>query len=140
MGKHDRGIKAGHAPQGQIPTPPPPVKDLVTFSFKYFLEADKFCWKRGGEHFVDTLLVRLKGVSQLPFSEFRQPIGNPKSLRSHEIDFSRTTEKSGFPFSSQLWPVPWQFEISKGGGRVHGFIAGTIFFVVWFDPDHLLYS
>jgi len=36
---------------------------------------------------------------------------------------------------------PWQFEITKTAhGRVHGLLIDDTFYVVWIDPQHLLYS
>lgn len=32
-----------------------------------------------------------------------------------------------------------QFFLTKGNGRVHGFIVGNRFYVVWLDPAHNLY-
>ena len=35
----------------------------------------------------------------------------------------------------------WQFEITRNAhGRVHGLLVGETFYVVWIDPDHLLYN
>ncbi len=141
--KRERAIAMAHAQKsGVIPEAKAlPVDGFVKFSFKYLYFTNKFCLENGADTFPKSLLERLKAISALPINEFRQPSGNPKALRSHLINFSETTEKSGFvALPAQLWTTPWQFEISQGGGRVHGFLAGDVFCVVWLDPAHCLYA
>ncbi len=65
-----------------------------------------------------------------------------KSLSVNQIEFSDTSEPSGFNIlDPQLQDcMPYQFEISSNEyGRVHGFMLENIFHIVWFDPDHNLY-
>ena len=76
-------------------------------------------------------------------ADFRHQAGNPKALRSHAIDFAGTTAPSGFAHIPKLhWESKgWQFELSLNKhGRVHGFLDGNVFNVVWFDPCHSLYA
>ncbi|QXE21583.1 hypothetical protein B6N60_00260 [Richelia sinica FACHB-800] len=41
----------------------------------------------------------------------------------------------------QLVGQPYQFQLSSNEyGRVHGFFIENVFYIVWLDPDHLLYS
>lgn len=66
-----------------------------------------------------------------------------RSLRAHQINWEDTTEPSGFtslnPFLRNL--PAFQFEISANEhGRVHGFLLDRIFYIVWLDPHHNLYS
>lgn len=143
--KNKGGLDAfvGQLRAGKIPTPQAPASE-ISFSFKYVDDANP---KFGIQHCDDlagyflTLLPRLKSICQLSLNQFTIPSGNPKSLRSHEIKFDRTTE-AGFPTRPDLWMQrPWQFEISANKyGRIHGFLLGTVFHVVWFDPKHALYS
>lgn len=64
------------------------------------------------------------------------------ALRFHPHDWTRTTEPNGFGLPDpQLQSLQgWQFQISANEhGRVHGFIIGRTFYMVWLDPEHLLY-
>lgn len=70
-------------------------------------------------------------------------LGNPSmGIRAHRIDFSETSEVGGFTcLNTQLRGKPaYQFSISANQhGRVHGYIVGQIFYVIWLDPCHKLY-
>jgi len=66
-----------------------------------------------------------------------------KSLRCHGIVWLDTTEPNGFgiPNEDMLVNVPYQFQISANEyGRVHGFFSENVFYIVWLDPEHNLYS
>ena len=72
-------------------------------------------------------------------SEFR---GN-KTIRSHAIKWDDTSAPGGFAHLSEQMQAcePWQFAISANEyGRVHGILLDTVFYVVWFDPEHRLYE
>ncbi len=63
----------------------------------------------------------------------------------HLIDFGATSEKDGFVGApgvdeDQLnYAQAWQFGVSaKKDWRVHGFVIGDTFYVVWLDPRHRL--
>jgi len=65
------------------------------------------------------------------------------SLRAHPIKWRETTEPRGFQhLNEQLQSeTPYQIQISANAhGRVHGFFLEDTFFIVWFDPDHNLYT
>jgi hypothetical protein len=65
------------------------------------------------------------------------------ALRCHAIEWERTCEKNGFSHLNEQLRAnqPWQFSISANEhGRVHGFFVANIFFIVWIDPQHKLYS
>lgn len=118
-------------------------EDHIRFSFKYLdSEHDKFHLKNVDNKYLEILLDRLKAISSMKINEFRMA-GN-KSLRSHSIDWNETTEPQGFTHlkNEQLRQCePWQFELtSNKHGRVHGILLDEIFYVVWFDPKHELYS
>lgn len=112
----------------------------ISFSFKYYQDShSKFS---GGEKetvYWLTLLSRLKALSSLSAQELL--LNRSSALRCHPIKWEDTTE-SGFrlPNEEQLVDVPYQFSISSNEhGRVHGFFINEVFYIVWLDPDHLLY-
>jgi len=66
-----------------------------------------------------------------------------KSLRCPGIVWQDTTEPNGFgiPNEDRLVNIPYQFQISANEyGRVHGFFSENIFYIVWLNPDHNLYT
>jgi hypothetical protein len=69
-------------------------------------------------------------------------VTNARSLRCHSIDWNQTTETGfGLVHEEQLVSQPYQFQLSSNEyGRVHGFFIDNVFYIVWLDPDHLLYS
>lgn len=88
-----------------------------------------------------SLFDRLKDVSHMPVKDFM--INNSKGLRSHSHDWSTTTEPNGYSNLNEHLRqcMPWQFSLSSNeNGRVHGLLIDDIFYVVWLDPDHKLYS
>ncbi len=138
-----RKIHKGRVPSNSqhIPGLSQTTGGTIRFSFKYLdLHSNpKFSASRCGDGYVGKLLERLKSLSELKYSEFvasRSP-----SLKIHSIDWNRTFEPGGFALSEELRGIQaWQFEITRNAhGRVHGFLTAEVFFIVWIDPDHLLY-
>ena len=118
------------------------IPEGVSFSFRYYQDdKDKFSIGGRDAKYLASLLRRLRDLSQLNAQEV---INNQsKSLRCHGIVWKNTTEASGFgiPNEDELVNMPYQFQISANEyGRVHGFFSENVFYVVWLDPDHNLYS
>lgn len=113
----------------------------ISFSFRYFKDDnDKFSVRNRDATYLQALLVRLRDLSTLTVQEI---INNrSKSLRCHKIVWNDTTESGfGIPNEDQLVDSPYQFQISANEhGRVHGFFLENVFYIVWLDPDHNLYS
>lgn len=115
--------------------------DIVRFSFKHLdLTHEKFCCNGKDRQYFAKLLQRLKDLSAWKANEVHAE--RSSALRSHPIHWDRTSEPNGFRrLNDQLRDLPaFQFEISSNAhGRVHGFFIDNVFFVIWLDPDHLLY-
>ena len=66
------------------------------------------------------------------------------ATRFHRIDFSDPkVSETGFGINhwEEYDDDAWQFSLSVNEhGRVHGFLIENVFYVVWFDPQHQLYS
>lgn len=139
-------VQAARLPQGQIrPTEVAPKG--VSFSFRH-LHADHPTFglrdgegnARQGEYFAK-LLARLKDVCLMTAAELR--ISRSKALRSHSITWSETSQPRGFSHlpSHLQQEQPWQFSITANEhGRVHGFFIGDVFYIVWLDAGHDVYS
>jgi hypothetical protein len=124
-------------------TPPVLVPEtpggLITFSYRYYASTSKFGVSDCTARWFESLLERLRALSSLSPQEVfssRSP-----ALRAHPIEFSRTSEPQGFAHLNERLRAhePYQFQLSKGTGRVHGFFINLIFYVVWLDPHHRLY-
>jgi hypothetical protein len=126
-----------------IPAAVVPPDDYVRFSFKHLdlVGNPKFSLTHCGHGYLEKFLCRLRDICMFTISEFRE--NKSPSLRAHKITWGETSERYGFTsLNSQLkQKEAWQFEISKvEHGRVHGIIIDNVFYVVWIDPAHNLYS
>lgn len=138
-------LNKGAPPKGSAKLPP--LEDvhfgLVSFSFKYLeLNHGKFglpdtAQKAG---YLAALFDRLRQISSMKCQEFRQA---GKALRSHPIEWHRTSEPHGFAhLPEQLQGCqPWQFSLARDDlGRIHGLWVANVFYPVWVDHDHQLYA
>jgi hypothetical protein len=115
--------------------------DRISFSFHYLnLNHEKFNIDSKPTQYFIKLVDRLKSISSMESSQFIEH--SDQTLRCHRIKWEKTTEKSfGIPNEDTIVDVPRQFSISANRhGRVHGFFIGNVFYVVWLDPEHKLYS
>ncbi|TVQ16480.1 MAG: hypothetical protein EA367_20095 [Leptolyngbya sp. DLM2.Bin15] len=112
----------------------------ISFSFKYYQNDHyKFSCNEKAATYWLTLIDRLKAISGLSHKEL---LANRSSaLRCHPIRWEDTSEHGfGLPNEEQLVDIPYQFSVSSNEhGRVHGFLIDEVFYVVWLDPEHLLY-
>lgn len=123
----------------RISTPPPPA-GYLSFSYRYLSVTGKFNTSECENRWFDGLFERLRSLSSMRPQEILS--NRSDSLRAHPIEFSGTSEPGGFAhLNPQLREYrPYQFQISKNTGRVHGFFSDLVFFIVWLDPHHRLYS
>ena len=134
-------IKAGRVETrgGSIHTPPPPG-GFISISYRVFARTAQFGTDACETGWFDSLIDRLQALSALRPQEVLS--NRSPSLRAHPIDFAHTTERRGFShLNPQLQGYPaYQFQLSKGTGRVHGFFIDLVFHIVWLDPHHRLYA
>lgn len=116
-------------------------KDKLLFSFKFFdRETDAFnlaATNRVCENWFINLFDILKEVSDLSRNQLM--IVQRQFYDAHAHDFENLEYKYPLDedFMEQIECV--QFRLSKSRGRVHGFIVGNRFYVIWLDPHHNLY-
>jgi hypothetical protein len=115
----------------------------LRFSFKYLdlLSNPKFSVNHCHEGYLEKLLCRLRDVCTFSVKDFRT--NRTHSLKAHKIEWDETSEHAGFTnLNEQLRDEEaWQFHITTNEhGRVHGILLGDTFYVVWIDPNHLLYQ
>lgn len=119
---------------------------FITFSFKYFGQQEFFGIGDQDAVWFANLFDRIKDLSGKTRAILENPIERD-SYRLHPIDWSA----KNCPITiADLASVPqiiknnaeddffWQFQLSKGTGRVVGFFNEdlTIFYIVLFDPKH----
>ena len=112
----------------------------ISFSFKYYqVGHSKFSCNEKKVIYWLTLLERLKDLSSLAAQELL--VNRSSTLRCHSIKWEDTSESGfGLPNEEQLVETPYQFSLSSNEhGRVHGFFIDEVFYIVWLDPDHMLY-
>jgi hypothetical protein len=117
---------------------------LLTFSYKYaVLDHPKFRLNDRQPAYFLALLERLKNLSLETVPGLISSRPN-SATRFHPIQFvdAKVTETGfGIPRCEAFDDVAWQFSISVNEhGRVHGFLIDSVFFIVWFDPEHRLYA
>ncbi|EPP6704105.1 MULTISPECIES: hypothetical protein [Providencia] len=119
-----------------------PPTTTVSFSFRHLDPShSKFNVTSKNADYFCKLFDRLKSISGFTAKEILQE--RSSALRAHPIDWSGTSEKNGFTNLNEQFKSyePYQLSISSNEhGRIHGFFIGHIFYVVWLDPEHLLYS
>jgi hypothetical protein len=113
----------------------------VSFNFRPLCtKGGKFEYNNRERGYFVKLLERLRDLSTMSRGQLIAPGG--KGLRCHPIRFTdQGVSESSFGIPGQdIDEDAWQFEISSNKhGRVHGYFVGSVFYIVWLDPDHALY-
>lgn len=117
------------------------------FSFKYFNQATYFGLSSTDSNWLVSFLARLQSLSNLTLDEVVQPGRTRSALRFHRIDWQHKNvpvsrqdfnwlpaeilnNEEDFPFI--------QISISKGRGRLVGFLLSDVFYVIVIDREHNL--
>lgn len=119
---------------------------FISFSFKYFGQQEYFGIGEQDANWFANLFDRIKDLSSKTKAIIENPIER-EAYRLHPIDW----DARNCPITiAELSSVPqyikdnaeddffWQFQLSKGTGRVVGFFNedSTIFYIVLLDPKH----
>ncbi|MEW4458992.1 hypothetical protein AB1K42_12905 [Roseibium algicola] len=119
-----------------------PDDEFLKFSFKFFdATDDEVCPAKFQDGYTQALMERLKSLSSWKVLEFTG--SRSKSIRSHPIKWEKTKRPDGFAQLNEQYQsyTPYQFSLSSNEyGRVHGFLIGSCFHVVWLDCNHIVYS
>lgn len=112
-------------------------KELV-FSFKFYDEAndEKYCLSKFATDQIRTALQRLKEINCITLNDLRQ---KRSFYNFHDVDWSKTTIKTGFRDRDLKELEPFQFSLANVNGqktRVFGAMSGFTFYIVWFDLNH----
>lgn len=112
--------------------------EKLLFSFEH-LDKGHEAFNLGGieTKWYISLFEALQEVSKISRNELVVEKYHHFQSHQHEwekLDYIYNLDKS---FLEQVECL--QFRLSTGGGRVHGFVAGNRFYIVWLDPHHNLY-
>lgn len=122
-----------------------PARKFV-FSFRFFRQAEYFGLGDMDNGWFSALLEKLSEISKADFESLSSDIRAKQIWRLHEINFSAKgviTPRSSFDWvakpyleNSEEYPF-FQFQITKGHGRVIGFWdENGVFNIVALDPKH----
>lgn len=125
-----------------------PPLNRVLLSFRYWDQIEFFGLKQASRGWFVSLLCRLGDIASLGLDEFRDESIDDETRRIHKIDWAakncpiRRENLDWIPRqymdSPENYPI-YQFAVSKGKGRVHGFFdENDVFNVVLLDPFHNL--
>lgn len=113
-------------------------REKLVFSLKFF-DRDHEAFNLGNtkESWFIGLLDALKEVSGITRNQLVVELR--QHYEAHGHDWSKLNYKYSFndEFLEQVECL--QFSLAKSKGRVHGFIIGNRFYIVWLDPHHNLY-
>jgi hypothetical protein len=116
-------------------------KEKLLFSFRFFDrnteafnlgETNRVC-----DNWYISLLDILKEVSSLNRNEL--VVEKRQFYDAHAHDWDNLKYKYKLPNDLLNQVECLQFRLSQSRGRVHGFIIGNRFYIVWLDPHHNLY-
>lgn len=114
------------------------ANERLCFSFIYLdIEHEAFNLGKTDVSWFKSLLEVLKDVSDLNRNQL--VVTHAKRFNSHGHNFDELPYKYNFEDDFIEQVECRQFDISQANGRVHGFIVGNTFYIVWLDRHHNLY-
>jgi hypothetical protein len=121
-----------------IPTPKLPEDETIKFSFRCYDESGKFCLSKWEKEDVSKVLKRLKELNRKTYGELHR---EKTVYHFHPVDWNTTTEKSGYADNYLKDKEPFQIAligINNQKARMYGAFERNIFYIVWFDFEHLI--
>lgn len=137
-------MRAGSLPKShsQMRAGTPETRHRISFSFRHVDQShSKFHYAQRDATYFCKVIGRLSALCNFTVQEFHAD--RSPAMRAHPIAWESTSEPAGFAhLNEQLRSsTPFQFAVSANlHGRIHGFFVDHVFFVVWLDPDHSLYT
>lgn len=106
----------------------------IVYSFMFFDRSiDLFNLGDVQNNWFISFLDTLKSTSQITRNEFK---AQRQHYDCHEIPWHKLDIQFNLPWIEQIECL--QYRIASSRGRVHGFMIGNHFYVVWLDPWHNL--
>lgn len=117
-----------------------PEQQSVSFSLEFYDNQDtKYCLSCWGQQYIREALLALKEMSTKSFKDLQR---ESRVRHFGEVIWEKTTEKDGFP-DPRVNELP-AFHFSLVGvnnqkARVYGAYQAGIFYIVWFDLEHIIW-
>lgn len=109
--------------------------EALSFTFEDFdRNHEYFNLSHIGAEWYVLLLDKLKELSGYTWSH----ILHTSHYNAHPHDWNKTTAQFTKEKYEQFDGV--QFSLGQGFGRVHGYVIGNLFYIVWLDKHHNLYD
>lgn len=124
-----------------VPSLEDKMDEKISFSFNFLTtKGQKFNYKVQQNGYFVKLLERLKNYGNMTVRDVQTD--RSSSTRCHPIEWVQTTETCfGIPREDEVCQHKYQLTVSANEhGRLHGFFIYNVFYVVWLDPNHELYS
>jgi hypothetical protein len=123
----------------QIPQPNL-SQDKIRFSFEFYdTDRNDYCLSAWEQNQIRETLGRLKQVNTKSFQELNK---DRRVMHFGEVDWGKTTEHRGFNNPTLALLPPFHFALLGVNGqkaRVFGAYAGGVFYIVWFDLEHVIW-
>jgi len=112
--------------------------EKIKFSFEFYDCSGKYCLSTWDEDQVRRSLGILKDINTKSFNEL---VNQRSTYHFYQTDWSKCTER-GFP-DKRVSTLP-SFHFSLVGvnnkkARVYGAYQAGIFYIVWFDLEHIIW-
>lgn len=144
MGKNRKKNPLPITPSPSPRLPVTSIKDeCLRFRFDYFdAKHSHFDGSIFDNDWAKNLLNRLKAFQNVTVSQFKKCMQFRQSQYVHEINWDEAKVNSFGIRNGKEYDDDdaWQFGLSKTNGRIHGFFIGTLFYIVWLDPEHRLFK
>ncbi len=124
----------------KIPTPRLSLTEKIHFSFEYYdTTKDKYCLSCWEKEQIKITLTRLKEINCKTLNELRSQRG---VYHFGEVFWNETIEKLGFdnPLINSMETFHFALlGINNQRARVYGVYSSNIFYIVWFDLNHIIW-
>lgn len=134
------------APRNIPPQAAPPENRSLRFSFKHVdTKHAIFPLSACDGEFLSSLVTALHRYSSFTVEQFAD---NNNDEHRHTFEFTEDLAASWLTDAAEelRQELPWQFAVCpeehappRSGWRVHGIVLEDVFYVVWLDPDHLVF-
>lgn len=112
----------------------------IKFSFEYYdTTRSDYCISGWKQEKIKKALGRLKEINVKSFKELQR---DRAVLHFGEVDWSKTIEKAGFNNRALVMLPAFHFAllgVNNQLARVYGAYSTGVFYIVWFDLEHVIW-
>ena len=115
------------------------AKEKLKFSFEFYdTDNDEYCLSTWDKEQTGKALECLKDISTKSYDDLSR---GRKTYHFGEVAWEKTIKKRGFPDARANNLPPFHFALVgvNGRARVYGAFSTGIFYIIWFDLEHLIW-